>query len=233
MRARLGLSSGSVPRLRACDLAVLTRGGGGTVVDLRAGKGQRWEQDGIAALAGLPIAFVGVSVTLGQMDTGEGFAAARRFPGLPVKVLAAEGAAGRRMCDDQIAALTRDRDASDILIETHRGGAGPAELADLCHRYGCALVIDNLGLYEISADFAGDAMALAPLARAVQVKGFTPAPYPGERPRHRPLTADDLPWLDVFAGASVDITVESRAGAPAQDLAVLARTWKAVACALP
>ncbi|MDF5757690.1 hypothetical protein [Spongiactinospora sp. TRM90649] len=237
MSARLGLSSGSVPRLSAAELAALTRAGGGEVVDLRTGKGQRWEHDGIPALDGLPVAFVGVSLVLGRDDAADGLAAARRFPGRPVKVFAAEGAARARITLDQIATLSHDREPRDILVETHRGGAAPAELAELCHRHGCALVIDNLGLHEISGhddDPHGPHVLreLAALARAVQVKGFTPA-RPGERPRHRALTETDLTWLDAFAGRAPDITVESRAGTPAADLAVLGRAWRDLTCACP
>ncbi|WP_084963706.1 hypothetical protein [Thermoactinospora rubra] len=226
---RLGLSSGTVPAMTAAELAAFTRSLGGTVVDLRAGKGHAWERDGVAALGGLAVAFVGLSVVLGE-DPEQPAAVsdiARRFEGLPVKVFAARGASASRRAREQLAALTGTRTAADVLVETHRGGAGPKELAELCSRHGTRLVIDNLGLHEISRDVEADLAYLAPLARAVQVKGF------GAGGRHRPLAEEDLSWSHLFAEVGVDVTVESRAGTPEHDLSVLARAWKALPCACP
>ncbi|WP_019632750.1 hypothetical protein [Actinomadura atramentaria] len=228
MVTRLGLSSGTAPRLAAAELAALVRGAGGSVADLRADKGHRWEDDGLAGLGGLAVSFVGLSVVLGASDQRPD--AAARFPGLPVKVFAAPGAASAAATRDQLAALTADRAPDQVLVETHRGGAAPAELAELCARYGCRLVVDNLGLHEIADDEPAALALLAPWASAVQVKGFDPA-ADGGRPAHRPLAAADLGWLAAFRTAAVDITVESRAGTPRDDLAALRAAWEDIACA--
>jgi hypothetical protein len=225
MSARLGLSSGSAPWLDAPGLAALVRQAGGTVADLRAGKGHRWEDQGIEGLGGLAVSFVGVSVTLGEATRGPGAGAASRFPGESIKVFAAQGALDADATGEQVRALTRDREPGQLLIETHRGGAAPEELVTLCERYGCRLVVDNLGLHEIAGDFTGALRYLAPLTAAVQVKGFDTSRA------HRPLAEEDLGWLKVFRTARVDITVESRAGTPHQDLTVLRTAWEAVACA--
>ncbi|MEU9016623.1 hypothetical protein [Actinomadura sp. NPDC048394] len=223
MTARLGLSSGSAPGLDAPEFAALVRRAGGTVADLRAGKGHRWEEQGLAGLCGLPVSFVGISVTLGR--PGRDGEAAERFPGESVKVFAAPGALDADATAGQMRALTADRKPEQVLVETHRGGAGPDELVRLCERYGCRLVLDNLGLDDIAADFRGALGDLAPLTAAVQVKGFEP-----DR-AHRPLTEGDLGWLAAFRNARVDVTVESRAGTPHQDLRVLRTAWEAVECA--
>ncbi|MGV9308927.1 hypothetical protein ACWDLG_36620 [Nonomuraea sp. NPDC003727] len=227
MIARCGLSSASAPELSASDLAALTRRAGGTVVDLRAGRGHRWERDGIAGLAGLPVAFVGLSVVLGRDDRD--VMPAEHFPDHPVKIFAAVGALEAPCTSEQIDRLTRHRPPRDVLIETHRGHAGPDELMRLCDRYGCRLLIDNLGLHGISRDFEADLTRLALLARAVQVKGFGC----GDRHRHRPLTGDDLRWLRLAGDDVTDLTVESHAGVPEQDLSVLRHAWKGVACDSP
>ncbi|WP_067461615.1 hypothetical protein [Actinomadura macra] len=229
MSPRLGLSSGSAPGLDARELAALVRRAGGAVADLRAGKGHRWEKQGIEGLGGLPVSFVGISVVLGEPDQDTGQAA--RFPGRSIKVFAAPGVGGAEPAAAQIAALARDRGTEQILVETHRGGAGPDELAALCARHGCRLVLDNLGLAEITGDFAGALRKLAPWTAAVQVKGFDPAPGPGARPVHRPLAGRDLGWLRAFVAAPIDITVESRSGTPLRDLATLRDAWRAVECA--
>jgi hypothetical protein len=226
--ARLGLSSGSAPALPAGEFAALVRGAGGTVADLRAGKGHRWEKDGIDGLAGLAVAFVGISAVLGRPDQDLG--AAEAFAGRDVKVFAAPGAPHAAVTAGQLRTLTRDRAPEQVLVETHRGGAGPEELAALCDRYGCRLVLDNLGLHEITGDFDAALRDLAPRTAAVQVKGFDATPG-RERPPHRPLTRADLGWLAAFATASVDITVESRAGTPHDDLTTLRTAWEAVTCA--
>ncbi|MFB4306225.1 hypothetical protein [Actinomadura sp. GTD37] len=229
MSVRFGLSSGSAPRLEAHALAALVRGAGGTVADLRAGKGHRWEDDGVEALCGLAVAFVGISVVLGR-PRPETAASGALFPGLGIKVFAAPGSVDAPSTAEQIRALTLGREPEQVLVETHRGGAAPDELVELCRRYGCRLVVDNLGLTDITGERAGgfgDALGrLAPWTAAVQVKGFTP----GTR-EHRPLREDDLGWVRDFAGARVDITVESRAGTPHQDLTTLRTAWRTLVCA--
>lgn len=225
MSVRFGLSSGSAPTLTATELAAAVRAAGGDVVDLRAGKGHRWEEQGIAGLDGLAVSFVGVSVVLGepaaQLDT------ATRFPQRNIKVFAAPGSLGARTTAEQIDALTRDREPEQILVETHRGGAQPEELVALCQRYGCRLVVDNLGVHEITEDFNFALSRLSSWTSAIQVKGFDP----GSPRTHRPLRSSDVDWLGEYSDSTVDIMVESRAGTPDRDLAVVREAWEAVACA--
>jgi hypothetical protein len=229
MSARLGLSSGSVPALTAAEISELTRESGGTVVDLRAGKGHTWEVDGTEGLVGVAVAFIGVSVVLGRPDQDSG--SAHRFPGRPIKVFAEMGAVGSALVEQQIAELTRDREPDQVLLETHRGHAGPIELLELCERYGCRLVIDNMGLAATADDFHRQLVRLSPYTAAVQVKGFASA---GDRPgawSHRPLESADLSWLGLLGKDDLDITVESRAGVPGQDLEVLRKVWEDLRCA--
>ncbi|MUN40939.1 hypothetical protein [Actinomadura litoris] len=225
---RLGLSSGSVPGLAAGELAALVRAAGGTVADLRAGKGHRWEEQGIAGLDGLAVSFVGISAVLGA--DGQDLSAAERYPDRRVKVFAAPGSADAPATAEQMAALTKRRAPERVLVETHRGGASPEELVALCRRHGCRLVLDNLGLDDIADDFASAVPPLAPWTAAVQVKGYD-RPEGGGRPPHRPLRATDLGWLGAVAAPGTDITVESRSGTPHEDLTTLRTVWEAIACA--
>jgi len=223
---RLGLSSGSAPRLTAGELTALVRAAGGTVADLRAGKGHRWEEQGIAGLDGLAVSFVGISAVLGT--GGQDLTPAEPFPGRGIKVFAAPGCVDASVTVEQVAVLTKQRAPEQVLVETHRGGASPGELVALCERYGCRLVLDNLGLDDIADDFASAVPPLAPWTSAVQVKGYD-RPAGGGKPPHRPLATSDLGWLGAFA--DVDITVESRAGIPHEDLTILRTVWEAITCA--
>lgn len=224
MSSRLGLSSGSAPRLTAAEFARLTRAALGEVVDLRAGKGHAWEDEGIEGLDGLPVAFVGISVVLGR--PGQDTAAANRFAGHAIKVFADAGALAATSTARQFAELVRGREAEQVLVETHFGYAAIDELLRLCDRYGCRLVLDNQGLAQIGADVRSEEARLLTRTAAIQVKGFTLPSDPNERPRHRALDCEDLGWLAPFASTGVDITVESRAGVPQADLQVLRRVWK-------
>jgi hypothetical protein len=229
MTARLGLSSGSVPSLTAAEISELTRDAGGSVVDLRADKGHQWEEEGIKGLAGVAVAFIGISVALGRPD--QDCDSAHRFPQHAVKVFADVRAARSALVEQQIAELTRERAPDQVLLETHRGHAGPAELLALCDTYGCRLVIDTMGLAAIADDVRRQLVRLAPYAAAVQVKGFTAAKEGAGAYRHRPLEAADLTFLDLLAQLDLDITVESRAGVPKQDLETLRQVWEGLTCA--
>jgi hypothetical protein len=217
----LGLSSGTAPRVSAAELAEMTTRGGGTAVDVRIGKGHAWENDGIRPGiadiegAGVSVAFTGIGWHMGNPESP----APDEWPPAkyPVKVFCVERP-DQGLVAEQVAAAARS--GVTLLIETHRGGPSAAQLARLASASGVGVVADLLGLLETGSDEASLA-DLAPYVRAVQVKGVTP-----ER-RHRPMVPQDLApvrRLLSFGAPVRAITVESRAGRPLDDLALLAET---------
>lgn len=228
---RTGLSSGCVPALPAGELGRLTASLGGEVVDLRAGKGHRWEEDGLGAVRaeGVDVAFVGISAVLGDpCSVPEALAGLVPEPGLPVKVFAAEGCtdpSAFELTSRQIKVLADAVGSADrILVETHHGYAPVPELLDLCERAGVRILLDTLGLARVDDQPLDSARLLADHTVAVQVKGFDWADP--EHSRHFPLEtcrAQTRRILDVLPHVTA-VTVESKAGRPDDDLHVL-REW--------
>ncbi|MBM7443043.1 hypothetical protein [Streptomyces sp. HB132] len=227
---RVGISSGSAPDHGAAELAALTLSCGGSVVDVRAGKGHAWEgSGGLATLraAGADVSFVGVGTVLGDPAHPAGGCSSLPWlePGLPVKVFAAEGCTAPGRLDltlAQIRALTARVGASHlVLIETHHGYAPVDELAALCERAGTGILLDTMGLARIAPDPVSAAARLSPMTAFVQVKGFA-----WEHPatsRHLPLDSCAESTREVLAAAGPlrSITVESKAPSLAEDIALL------------
>ncbi|MFE2284667.1 hypothetical protein ACFXDJ_10880 [Streptomyces sp. NPDC059443] len=230
MTTLVGLSSGSAPALGAAELARLTLELGGTAVDVRAGKGHAWEQGGLAGLraAGVGVCFVGIGTVLGGAAHPLPAAADldQLEPGLPVKVFAAEGCTAPEAFDrtrQQIQELAaRVGGTERVLVETHHGYAPVPELLELCERTGVRILLDSLGLARIHPDPAAAAARLAPWTSYAQVKGFDWA-SPGSN-GHLPLAlscAGPTRELLAAAGPLRAVTVESKAGALAEDMALL------------
>jgi hypothetical protein len=229
----IGLSSGSLPGLTADELGRRTLDLGGTVVDVRSGKGHAWEHDGLPALraTGVDVCFVGVGTVLG--DAAHPPESIGRLPwlgeGMPVKVFAAAGCCRPDrwpLTLAQVRALVaRTGDSALVLAETHHGYAAVPELIELCERVHIGLVLDTLGLARIEPEPMAVASRLAPWTRYAQVKGFDPdAP---DRAGHRPLAATNPAWtrrLLTAVGALRAVTVESRASSLAEDVGLL-RQW--------
>jgi len=231
----IGVSSGSFDDWDAVEAADRVVAAGGTTVDLRVGKGQRWEAQGVEPFldAGLEVAFLGLSCTLGVDDARTVMARHRRdlARGWPVKVFCAEGSRETErlaVARDLLAALA---DAvggpGRVALETHRGHAPVAEVVAWAQEDGTSVVLDSMGLAGVSADPVEDARRLDPHVRFVQVKGFEEI---DGRTRHRPLE-HDAEWhtklLAVLSNPAA-ITVESRAGDLARDVACVARIWGAI-----
>ncbi|MFE1877757.1 hypothetical protein ACFW9N_44155 [Streptomyces sp. NPDC059496] len=239
---RIGLSSGSAPQLGATALAALVRDLGGTAVDVRAGKGHGWEEGGLAGLraAGVEICFVGLSTVLGDPGHPPSAVTANPWPEpeLPVKAFAAAGCTAPDRLDltlAQIAALAdRVGDPARVLVETHHGYALVPELADLCVRTGVGILLDTLGLARIHPDPVAAAAELAPWTAYAQVKGFDQA-TPGVG-GHLPLRSSCAALTrDVLAAVPTlrAVTVETRAGSLADDIALLTEWFTDSAVPLP
>ncbi|EST27277.1 hypothetical protein [Streptomyces roseochromogenus] len=232
---RVGLSSGCDPKLTASQLAALTLSLGGDVVDLRADKGHRWEEDGLPAVRaqGVGVAFVGLSLVLG--DPRWDPETLHRSPsvpdaGVPVKVFAADGCntSGRELTLRQLRALeSLGVRPCAVLVETHHGYATIPELLDLCDDFGVRVLVDTMGLVRLvgGADQALRALPLlAPRTDAVQVKGFDwESP---ELSRHLALSACEKPTRHVLDALprTATATVESKAGCLDRDVPLL-RAW--------
>lgn len=228
---RLGISSGCAPDARAAQLATVAVEAGSTVVDLRAGKGHQWEEDGLDALfgAGLDVSFIGHPLVLGDPThpLERWTWASQQWPGIRCKVVADVGAGQRPdLVGRQLGAIAGDR-PDLVLVETHAGFAHPADIAVMATRHGCRVVLDTRGL----ADSAGNERdrvlpLLAPHVDAIQCKQV------GSDGRHVPLGDDGRPPVmaafRAVAGGDrpIDVLMESRAFVPHRDLRLLGRWWQ-------
>ncbi|AUA17204.1 hypothetical protein GTZ89_14855 [Streptomyces sp. SID8382] len=229
-----GLSSGSAPELPGAELAALVRRHGSHTVDLRFGKGHRWETDGLApfAEAGVDVAFIGVSVVLGgsREEVLDSALDAPLRTGVPVKVFAAPDC----MAPDRLDTTRQQVDAladqvggvGNVLVETHYGGESPQTLAALHAETGVRLLLDTLGLARISPDPLVVAGGLSALVPAAQVKGFD---WKNPRDtRHLPLAETAGPTRTLLAALPqlARVTVETHAGSHVEDLSLINTWWR-------
>ncbi|GHF76650.1 hypothetical protein AMYBAR_001995 [Amycolatopsis bartoniae] len=233
MNPRLGISSACAKHLDSEELASLVLSLGGRTVDLRAGRGHRWEQsglDGFRAL-GVEVGHVGLSVVLGnpRHDPEKVAKEAARYGGVPLRVFAAEHvAADDQLVAEQVEALTGAAGpVGDVLVDTHQGYASLRQIEELHDRYGVRAVVDLEGLAFLEPSVEKAAARLAAFTQTVHVKGF--ALRPGSlKTRHRPLGPADRVVLsrarEAFAGVP-RVCLQSEAGSVAQDFAVLAEVW--------
>ncbi|WP_326617704.1 hypothetical protein [Streptomyces decoyicus] len=228
-----GLSSGTAPDLSAIELADLVLRNGGTAVDLRVGKGHRWEEQGTPAFrdAGVDIAFLGTGIVLGDpayspasLGTIAGI-----VPGLPVKVFARAGCTRPEALDltqRQVSVLAAHLGSSGrVLVETHRGYAPVGELRRLSRLTGIRLLLDTLGLAQIAGRPSAAAAQLADVVSAAQIKGFDwNSPL---ETRHCALAsvADRTQELLARLPHLASVTVETRAGSGAEDLRLINNWW--------
>lgn len=227
MRILTGLSSNTFPGMSATELAAATISGGGSVVDLRMGRHQRWEDRGACAAftefssAGLKVAFVARGLnTLGGVCRCHGPCFA------PIKVNTKYEAAPLDL-------LSSVREATaagwKILFETHSHGPSVDVLLTYCEELSVRLVFDNRGFFQLGWTMQ-DLKALAPYVRFIQVKGFDRI---DPRLQHRELRREDLAEVEelLTVGASLKaLTVETNATVPFQDLDLVnqfARTCEA------
>lgn len=194
MNPRLGISSACAKHLDSEELASLVLSLGGRTVDLRAGRGHRWEQsglDGFRAL-GVEVGHVGLSVVLGnpRHDPEKVAKEAARYGGVPLRVFAAEHvAADDQLVAEQVEALTGAAGpVGDVLVDTHQGYASLRQIEELHDRYGVRAVVDLEGLAFLEPSVEKAAARLAAFTQTVHVKGFALRPD-----RSRPGTGHSAP----------------------------------------
>ncbi|MCP3776518.1 hypothetical protein NLX71_25055 [Paenibacillus sp. MZ04-78.2] len=227
----IGISSGSFPELAATDLIKIVCKGDGNTVDLRYGKDHRWEDAGLKPFidARIHISFIGISAILGdeRWDTTALYQEAIAFSGYPLKVFAKKGCMNekcRTLTKNQIQVLTEIAGASDhVLVETHDGFSAVEELLYLHEVTGAHILLDTLGFACLTRDPFSDIAKLAPLVRAVQVKGFDWTNP--KKSLHVPLSGINLEYtvmiLQHVLKPPCPITVETRAGSAIEDLSLL------------
>ncbi|MGW4245790.1 hypothetical protein [Nocardia sp. NPDC004722] len=124
-----------------------------------------------------------------------------------------------------VADLARRVGSGNVLVETHHGFAPVPELVDLCAQTGTRILLDTLGLARIAEDPITAAEELSPWISHAQVKGFDWRDP--QAARHLPLESScATPTHELLAAAASlhAVTVESKAGALAADVALL-RGW--------
>lgn len=231
MDYRIGFSSGTFPNLTANEIISVLHNTGSKTIDLRVGKRQRWEEDGIAPFLAnnIQIAFIGTSVVLGDeyWDEEQLEIWTRPYQDYSIRVFAKCGCTEgwrRNLLIHQIQILVKILGSTDkILIETHHGYSNVNEILRIHEIAGTHVLLDTMGLARITDDLEYDARRLAPISNAMQVKGFNWSDP--EKSLHLPLAQTDiersLKILNCITKHSSIITIESKAGVPLEDISTL------------
>lgn len=240
MSPLVGVCSTSLRHGSARELLDAAVAAGAACVDLRAGRDQKWEPELDLIADALPVAFVGVGASL-----GEGVPESPAPPdlmrsviarGIPLRLFVApldDAAAVRRFADD----VARLRGAWGpnlrLLVEPHTATPTLAQLDGVLAEHGVGAVVDTLSLVKLRARLDEARAFLRRHGVAVQVKGI--ALRDGD---YRHVALDAAPTLTAWigallAGASVPITVETKAGTVAEDIRTIRRVTAAPERALP
>jgi hypothetical protein len=230
MKVHVGVSSSSLPHESARDLLRCAAAVGADCIDLRAGRGQRWEPELEFIADALPVAFVGVGDYLGS-----GVSETPLSPelmqtiirrGIPLRVFAeplTDTAVARRFGDD--VARLRGTWGPDLrlAVEPHVAEPSLEQLDPLLTQHGVGAVVDTLGLVRVHARLDAARSFLLRHGIAVQVKGLA---FKNGDYRHVALDASPplVRWTAaLLAGSQVPITVETKAGTSAQDISTIRR----------
>jgi hypothetical protein len=229
MTSLVGVSSSSLPHASAPELLHIATRIGAQCLDLRAGRGQGWESRLDLIAERMPVAFVGVSATLGTgvpADPAPGLMRVvlkRRIPLRFFVAPLADVAAVRRFGAD--VDRLRDTWGPDLrlVVEPHAATPALALLDEVLARHGIGAVVDTLGLVRLRSTIAQARLFLLRHAVAVQVKGLTrrDGSY-----RHVGLnsTPSLTAWtLALIGDTALPVTVETKAGTAAQDIRTLRR----------
>lgn len=231
MSLRIGLSSGSMPDLTANELIQKLRETGCNTVDLRVGKGHRWEEDGLTLLrqSGIDVAFIGISCTLGdeRFDKETLIKSLAPYADIPLKVFSKPGCTTTQQIEstqEQVQVLASIAGGTDrIWVETHKGNCGVEELVRISELLGTRVLLDTLGLACISEDPIEAMTRLMQFVSGVQTKGFN-WDNPLET-MHVPLFKTDINKtyliLQMLADTNCSVTVETRSGSALEDIKVL------------
>jgi hypothetical protein len=236
-----GYSSSCFPAKSFDELVAVTAASGGTCLDLRAQRGQAWEDERtVADLAKeMSISFVGTSIVLGspwathQEDNRRLWEATTA--GTPIRCFVPARLADPPVWADAVRAVKFLRSSyrdPTLLVECHRSEPRLEVVVDFLDATGLGLVVDTLGLARLDVPPLEAGELASRYAGAIQVKGF--AREDGTGWRHGPLEcapeALELARAVMLkAGDQVSATVETKSDTAAADLAALIRTRPAVA----
>lgn len=217
-----------MPHDSAADLLRQADAIGATCVDLRAGRGQGWEDDLPLIASSLPICFIGTDVRIGSGSI--------EISEIPQVVVAASALGMPLRCF--VGELLTDRDEVRFLsdVEILRSMFGPdVRLAVEMHEKNLSLVrldrvlsiaklgaiIDTLGLIRLNVKFDQISQFSRRHAIAVQVKGVASSVsgfwhVPLDK---APILAD---WMaSLIHPLKVPVTIETKAGSIARDIDVI------------
>jgi hypothetical protein len=231
MSLLVGVSSSCLRHGSAQDLLDCAAAVGAGCLDLRAGRGQGWELEFDLIAEALPVAFVGVSASLGA-GVGEAPAPPELMHamikrGIPLRLFVEpldDATAVRRFAGD----VARLRGAWGtnlrLAVEPHAAAPSLAQLDAVLAEHSVSAVVDTLGLIRQNARLDDARAFLLRHAIAVQVKGL--ALCDGE---YHHVALDYVPLLTrwtaaLLAGAAqVPVTVETKAGTVAEDIRTIRR----------
>jgi hypothetical protein len=230
MSLLVGVSSSSLRHGSAQDLLRSAAAVGADCIDLRAGRGQRWEPELDLIANALPVAFVGVGASLGA-----GVPEAPAPPELMRSIVERgivlrlfvepvdDAEAVRRFADD----VARLRGAWGpelrLAVEPHTAAPALVQLDPVLAEHRVGAVVDTLGLVRLRARLDDARAFLLRHAVAVQVKGL--ALHNGD---YRHVALESAPsvmrWTAaLLVGTDVPVTVETKAGTVAEDIRTIRR----------
>ncbi len=221
----VGFSSSSLRHNSALDLLHQAELMGATCLDLRAGRGQGWEDDLALLASKLPICFVGTDIRIGSGSIESSrvpeMVAAAAAIGIPLRCfnseLKTDEEEARFVAD---VAVLRSIFGPDVrlAVEMHEDNLSLERLDRVLTKANVGAIIDTLGLIRLNANFEQMSLFSQRHAIAAQVKGISSR---GSDFWHVPL--DRAPILAAWMAAlihslNLPVTIETKAESISQDM---------------
>ncbi|WHX86981.1 hypothetical protein QNH18_01180 [Bacillus paralicheniformis] len=227
MSKYLGFSTNCFPEKTAEEILSYLKKLKCNTLDLRIGKGQKWEEKGCSYFTenGVRIAFIGLDLVLGKRFFTKELIKDLLTPyeNLNIKILAHKSCMNeynRGYTIQQVSAIKNNITDKKILVESHHGYADIDTLLKLHQETGVNILLDIMGFFKICNDIENvSIIRLKKAVKAIQIKGFDW--HDPINSRHLPLDKIDLSplkkILEEFDNPSMPITIETRSNSYEED----------------
>ncbi|MGD6976504.1 hypothetical protein [Bacillus altitudinis] len=229
MSGYVGFSTNCFPEKTADEILAYLKKLKCNTLDLRVGKGQKWEEKGCDFFIenGIKIAFIGLDLVLGKQFFTKELIKELLTPyknlNVKIKILAHKSCMSehnKMITIQQISEIKKNILNKNILVETHYGYADIDTLLTLHQETGVDILLDIMGLFKICNDIENiSLLCLKKAVKAMQIKGFdwcNPI-----NSRHLPLEKINLnplkKILELLDNPSMFITIETRSNSYEED----------------
>ena len=218
----LGFSSNCFPEKSAQEIVDLLNKESAKIVDLRIGKEQLWEKEGIGFFVknAIEVVFIGTSIVIGDKFFTPDIIKKQisEYSHFDIKVVASTNCLEEENLETTIRQIKTIKEVCfnrKIFVETHYGYANISTLLELNKMFGINLLLDIMGFMKISTKPMEDLKLISHAIESIQIKGFD-----WNNPReskHLPINYRSVYQIEkclnliyIYNSKSIPITIETK-----------------------